>query len=114
MKRPVCANCFEYPENCKGCKFPKCSICQTEIPDGEAYEYRGTFSCEKHFDEMCVNREYQREQVMQQVEASTRSQRIGEFVHNRKKYNVDNVASDGLPIVEVQEPECLKDYESSL
>ena len=41
---------------------------------------------------------------MQEVEASVHSQRAGEFVNNRGKYHLGNVATDGLPVVPIKEP----------
>jgi hypothetical protein len=63
------------------------------------------------FEEQIAKRDHQRREVMREVEASVRSQRAGEFVNNRNKYRPGNVASDGLPIVRVKEPQRLKDYE---
>ena len=111
MKRPVCANCFEYPENCVGCEWNICAICKEEVADSECYEYRGVMACEKDFDELIKKRDEQRERVMEVTNASVKSQRNGEFVNNKSN---NNFASDGLPIVKVKEPQILKDYENGL
>ena len=109
MKREVCASCFEYPENCKGCEFHHCAICDEELTDSETYEYRGVYSCAKHHDELVEKRDEQRERVMEVTEASVKSQRIGHFVNSSKK--TDKYHSDGLPIIKINEPQILKDYE---
>ncbi len=111
MKRPVCANCFEYPENCLGCEWHKCVICGEEFAASEIYEYRGIYACKEHIDEVREKRDYQRKEVIKITEKSIRSQREGEFINNRKKYNLRNVAPDGLPIIKPKEPQALKDYE---
>lgn len=111
MKRPVCASCFEYPENCIGCEWHTCAICKEELTDSECYEYRGVYSCEKDFDELQGKRNEQRQEVMEITEASVKSQRNGEFKNNPNKYNTHNVAEDGLPIMKIKEPQILKDYE---
>jgi hypothetical protein len=48
---------------------------------------------------------------MEVTNASTLSQRNGEFKNNSSKYNMGNVASDGLPIIKVKEPQVLQEYE---
>ena len=88
-----------------------CLVCKKELEDSEAYEYRGAIACEEHFSEVTEKRDYQREEVMRTTEASVKSQRIGEFVNNRKKYHLGNVAEDGLPRIKVKEPQILKEYE---
>ena len=106
-KGEVCANCFEYPESCHGCEFHNCAICKEELTDSECYEYRGAYSCEKCFNEVQEKRDYQRQQVMEVTEHSIKSQRNGDFING----NSDKIANDGLPIIKVNEPQILKDYE---
>jgi len=38
----------------------------------------------------------------------------GEFVNNRSKYHLGNVAFDGLPIMKVKEPQILQNYENGI
>lgn len=109
MKRPVCAGCYEYPENCTGCEWHDCAICGEELPDSECYEYRGVYSCAKHFDELQQKRDYQRQQVIETTEKSVRSQADGEWQHGGYKTMKTDTA--GRPIAKVKEPQALKDYE---
>lgn len=109
MKREVCANCFEYPENCRGCEFNECAICQEELTDSETYEYRGVFSCAEHFKELQEKRDYQRKQVMEVVDHSVRSQADGEWQNGG--YKTMKVGHDGRPVTTIKEPMSLKDYE---
>lgn len=104
-----CEFCFE--KKCI-CIFVTCAECKAKIPECNAYQYRGRISCGSHdFDEQVEKRDYERKQVMEVTEESVKSQRNGEFRNNRSKYNIKNVASDGLPICEIKEPQILKDYE---
>jgi len=70
--------------------------------------------CEPHFDEGCKRVDEKRSFVMEVTEKSIISQRNGEFKNNRDKYHLGNVASDGLPIIKVKEPQILKDYEAGI
>jgi len=89
----------------------KCSKCHKELDSSETYEYRGAFSCEEHFDEVQKSRDFERQEVMEETNASVLSQRNGEFISNRSKYHLGNVASDGLPIIKVKESPRLRAYE---
>lgn len=109
MKRPVCANCFEYPENCVGCVWDKCAICDEELSSSELYEYRGVYACSEHFDELCEKRDYQRQQVMETTEHSIKSQQGGEW-HNGG-YKTMKTDKGGNPITKIKEPLSLKEYE---
>lgn len=91
-----------------------CQICKKEFKYSEVYEYRGFFSCDEHFQELIEKVDYKRNQVMEITESSIRNQRVGEFANNAHKYNLDNVAEDGLPFVKIQEPQILKDYENGI
>lgn len=90
----------------------KCSVCKKWFDLSELYDYRGIIACAKHFDEAIEKRDMQRAEVMQATERSVSSQRNGEFVNNRAKYNLGNVANDGLPIMKIKEPQILQEYES--
>lgn len=92
----------------------KCQLCKKYFDDSETYEYRGFMFCEEHFDEGIKRVDEKRSFVMDTVTKSTESQRKGEFVHNSSKYNTHNVASDGLPIIKVKEPQVLQDYEKGI
>lgn len=107
-----CEHCFEKTQNCI-CVWATCAECQKRIPESMASEYRGRIWCEQGHDseEQVAKREYERDEVMKVTNASILSQRNGEFINNPKKYNIGNVASDGLPIMKINEPQVLKDYE---
>lgn len=92
----------------------KCQVCKGQFELSELYEYRGFSFCSEHFEEGQEKVNYKREQVMETTEASVKSQRSGEFVNNRKKYHLGNVAGDGLPIITPTEPQILKDYEKGI
>lgn len=112
MKEQHCPYCFEEVKNCV-CEWVKCDVCGKRIPTSHASEYRGRIWCEdKHdFDEQVAKRDNERKEVMDITNASVSSQRKGEFINNRSKYHIGNVASDGLPIIKVKEPLALKNYE---
>lgn len=111
----TCQFCFEKEKNCV-CHWNICAVCGARIPNSHASEYRGRVWCEgKHdFDEQVAKRDYERAEVMAETEVSVQSQRAGEFVNNRHKYHLGNVASDGLPIVKVKEPYRLQEYEGRI
>lgn len=92
----------------------KCQKCKQEFEDSELYEYRGFIFCEKHFEEGQERVNEKRAEVMEVTEKSIESQRKGEFVNNRSKYHLGNVAGDGLPIIRPKEPQILKDYEQGI
>lgn len=89
----------------------QCQLCKKYFDDSETYEYRGFMFCSEHFDEGVKRVDEKRLFVMEVVEKSTESQRKGEFINNNEKYNLGNVAGDGLPIMRVKEPLVLKEYE---
>lgn len=95
-------------------KNNKCQVCQELFEDSETYEYRGFMFCEKHFDEGIKKVDYKRQEVIVETEHSIKSQRNAEFINNRSKYHLGNVAPDGLPIMRVKEPMRLKDYEKGI
>lgn len=109
MKRQVCASCFEYPENCRGCEWHKCSVCKEELSDSEAYEYRGAFACEKHFDSAIEKRDFERQEVMAEVNHAVRSQADGEWANGG--YKTMKTDASGRPITKIKEPARLKNYE---
>ena len=92
----------------------KCQMCKKDFELDQLYEYRGFIFCEEHFDEGVKRVDEKRSFVMDVVGKSIESKRKGEFVHNSSKYNLHNVAEDGLPIVKIKEPQVLKDYENGI
>jgi hypothetical protein len=92
----------------------QCQICKKYFDSSYIYEHRGFYACEKHFDELCDKVETKRKEVSEVVNKSVENQRNGEFINNRVKYNLNNVASDGLPIMPIKEPHILKDYENGI
>lgn len=93
---------------------PKCQLCKNLFDESEIYEYRGFLFCEPHFDDGIKRVDEKRALVMEVTEHSISSQRKGEFINNHGKYNANNVANDGLPIMLVNEPEILKEYEKGI
>ena len=101
-----------------------CQLCKKEIetPDfgdgvldySDLYEYRGFTFHGKCHDEGSNKVDAKRKEVMEVTEHSIKSQRNGEFINNRSKYHLGNVASDGLPIMKVKEPQILQDYENGI
>jgi hypothetical protein len=45
-------------------KMIKCSKCKKVLDEIDAYEYRGAYSCEEHFDEVIELRDYQRSEII--------------------------------------------------
>lgn len=109
MNNINCKYCFE--KNCI-CIWVKCSECGNRIPESNAMEYRGRIWCEDHnFEEQVAKRDFERKEVMETTEAAVNSQRKGEFVNNRGKYHLGNIAADGLPIIHIKENFALRKYE---
>lgn len=42
----------------------RCSVCHKTLDSSEAYEYRGAYSCEDHFDAVIEARDFQRKELM--------------------------------------------------
>lgn len=110
MKKPVCANCFEYPENCKGCEFNECVVCKEELTDSECYEYRGAFACAEHLEDMTEKRDFQRQEVTAATEHAVRSQAAGEWANGGYK-TMKTDPHTGRPLTKIREPEQLREYE---
>lgn len=101
-----------------------CQLCKKKIKeivyeDGvidqeDYYEYRGFIFHEACFDEGIKRVDAKRQQVMEVTNHSVLSQRNGEFKNNSSKYNINNVANDGLPIIKVNEPQILKEHEEGI
>jgi len=60
-----CQYCFEKLRNCI-CIFHKCYVCKKQIPESEAYEYRGAICCEGCFNEGVKNRDFERQEIMEE------------------------------------------------
>lgn len=99
-----------------------CQLCkkQIETPDfgdgildySDLYEYRGFDFHEKCFDEGCKKVDAKRNEVINTVDKSIRSQADGQW-HNGGYKNM-KTGSDGKPITKVKEPQILKDYENGI
>lgn len=50
----------------------ECSKCGIELDDNSAYEYRGALSCADCFDDVIENRDYQRNEVIQEQHNKTK------------------------------------------
>lgn len=112
-----CGICKKAKEICfyseKNLSF-KCPVCKEMKSPHDIYEYRGFKSCPQCFDKLQSKVDLKRQEVIEITKASVENQRNGEFVNNFKKYNIHNVASDGLPIIPTKEPQILKDYEHGI
>ena len=115
MRHQQCEYCFEKESECV-CRWTKCDECGKRIPESHASEYRGRKWCEggHDFDEQVAKRDFQRQEVMEELNASVKSQRVGEFLNNRSKYHLGNVASDGLPVIKIKEPLRVQEYEGRI
>jgi hypothetical protein len=51
----------------------ECQICKAELDATEAYEYRGAYSCSDHFDQVIKNRDFQRQQIMEEESNKTKA-----------------------------------------
>lgn len=108
--RETCQYCFELTPNCV-CRWNTCAECGERIPDSHASEYRGRIWCEgKHdFDEQVAKRDFERQEVIEEVEKSVRSQADGEWVNGG--YKTMKAGADGKPITKIKEPYRLRKYE---
>lgn len=92
----------------------KCQLCGDLFDGYEMYSYRGFLFCQDHHEEGIKRVDEKRALVMEITEHSVSSQRKGEFMNNHHKYNINNISGDGLPIMSVNEPEILKEYEKGI
>ena len=53
----------------------KCRKCNAKLRANEAYEYRGAFACEKHFDEVIEMRDFERNQIIKEEHNKTKMYR---------------------------------------
>ncbi|WP_417623082.1 hypothetical protein [Parasphingorhabdus sp.] len=49
-----------------------CRKCKAKLKANEAYEYRGAFSCEDHFDEVIEMRDFERNEIIQEEHNKTK------------------------------------------
>ncbi|MDN3390904.1 hypothetical protein [Pseudoalteromonas sp. APC 3691] len=50
-----------------------CKKCQAKLRASEAYEYRGAFACEAHFDEVIEIRDFERNQIIKEEHNKTQA-----------------------------------------
>ena len=111
MKCEICWKEFEWIQcTNKHCnqRYEKCTICWMTAMEWDMYEYRWFRSCWDCFESLQEKVDYKRKQVMEITNHSILSQRNWEFVNNRNT----KLASDWLPIMNIKEPQILKDYEN--
>jgi hypothetical protein len=46
-----------------------CEKCHKELTDSEAYEYRGVYACDEHFDLVCASRDRERNEIIREEDA---------------------------------------------
>lgn len=88
----------------------KCSVCKKSLEGQDAYEYRGVFSCEEHFDQVTEARDYQRNQIIAEESAKTEKFRGLDLSNSSVgKANKEILRAD----IEIasKESQRLKDYE---
>lgn len=49
-----------------------CIKCKSPLDDHEAYEYRGSFACAEHFDEVIEMRDFERNQIIKEEHNKTK------------------------------------------
>jgi neutral trehalase len=66
-----CEYCFELKKNCV-CEWYTCSGCGTKLSSwGTTYEYRGAYSCENCFEKVQENRDFERQQIIEEERHKT-------------------------------------------
>lgn len=50
-----------------------CRKCKAKLRANEAYEYRGAFACEAHFDEVIEMRDFERNQIIKEEHSKTQA-----------------------------------------
>lgn len=114
-KKPICEHCGEYTK-CV-CSWDKCALCGVRYSNFDAdethqiFEYRGVLGCGKCIDEVREKRDAQRARVMEITEHAVSSQRKSHFVNNISDKKM-KFAEDGLPIIKINEPLVLQEYEA--
>ncbi len=117
MRKPVCKYCGEYTK-CV-CTYSTCAKCGETYSNFDSdinhqmYEYRGFILCQKCHKKGIEEVNYKRAEVSEVVEASTKSQVLGEWMNGGHK----NIRIDawGKPIPSrIKEPQILKDYENGI
>lgn len=108
--RNNCEYCFEKKKNCV-CTWTRCDECGKRIPESHASEYRGRIWCaEEHdFEEQVAKRDHQRKEVIDELNATVRSQADGEWANGGYKYMKTD--KSGRPIAKIKEPLRVQEYE---
>ena len=105
-----CEYCFELIKNCI-CEWYKCSGCEKKLSSwGDTYEYRGAYSCPECFDKVQENRNFERQQIIEEEKHKTdRFKELDLSNSNIGKANKDILKSD----IEIAKKESkrINDYE---
>lgn len=88
-----------------------CQTCKKGFDGSNIYDHRGFYFCEEHFDDGIEKVEHKRSEAIKADEHSTKSQRAGEFMNNHRKYGINDVAADGLPIIKPKTHPLMEEYE---
>ena len=88
----------------------KCKKCNCELDDQEAYEYRGVFSCDEHFDEVIEMRNRERNEIMKAEDNKTKKLKGLDFGDNAIGRENKRLMSRHLEIAS-KESQQLRDYE---
>ena len=88
-------------------KYKKCNC---ELDDHSAYEYRGAFSCDDHFDEVIEMRNRERNEIMQAEDNKTKKLKGLDFGDNAIGFANRKLMSRHLEVAS-QESQQLRDYE---
>jgi len=91
----------------------ECSTCEKVLNKSDAYEYRGFIFCEEHFDKGQEKVEYKRQQVIEVVDHSIKSQAGGEWANGGYKTMKTDKGGNPIPS-KINEPQILKDYEKGI
>lgn len=49
-----------------------CKVCKKELNGSEAYEYRGAIACAEHFDQVTEDRNFQRNEIIEEEHNKTK------------------------------------------
>lgn len=51
----------------------KCQVCKCYFDDSDVYEYRGSYACADHVDQMRASRDSEREAIIREEDAKTKA-----------------------------------------
>ncbi len=88
----------------------QCIVCKKSLSPNDAYEYRGVFACEEHFDEACSLRDKQRNKVIAIESKKTKPLHGLDFGDNPIGKENKKILSHKLKQVRQESPELI-DYE---